>query len=151
MGFLRFPSALRSFGWSIFCCEVVPARRGLRRRFALVKCSVLMRLLHQRCALHFKTNPQSTRSLACVNCLHCPGLQVYSSFVLELSIIIKIKGGPLCIVYSRKEQCKISSTAVQIPCYFWYLTSAEKIAKPTGCFHFYYALLFSYKLLSCIG
>lgn len=60
-----------------------------------------------------------------------------SRFVLELLIIVKMKGGSVCIVYSRKEQCKISSAAVQIPCYFWYLTSAEKIAKTTGCFHFY--------------
>lgn len=62
---------------------------------------------------------------------------------------MKIKGGSVCIVCSRKEQHKISSAAVQIPCYFWYLTSAEKIAKSTGRFLFYYAFLFSYKFLSC--
>jgi len=77
-------------------------------------------------------------------------------FVLELSIIVKIKGGSVCIVYSRKEQCKISSSAVQIPCYFWYLTSAEKTAKTTGCFHFYYVFLtllllsYSYALIKSL-
>lgn len=62
---------------------------------------------------------------------------------------MKIEGGSVCIVCSRKEQRKISSTAVQIPCYFWYLTSAEKVAKSTGCFHFYYTFVSSYKFLSC--
>lgn len=61
---------------------------------------------------------------------------------------MKIKGGSVCIVCSRKEQCKISSAAVEIPCYFWYLTSAEKTARTTGLFDFCYVFLSSYSYVT---
>lgn len=61
---------------------------------------------------------------------------------------MKIKGGSVCIVCSRKEQCKISSAAVEIPCYFWYLTSAEKTARTTGLFDFCYVFLPSYSYVT---
>lgn len=149
MGLLCFPSALRSFGRSIFCCEVLPMRRGLQRRSALVKCSALMCSPQPTLRFGFVLECRAHVILHAGIAFRCPELRVYSSSVLELQIIVKIEGGSVCIVCSRKEQRKISSTAVQIPCYFWYLTSAEKIAKSTGCFHFYYTFVFSYKFLSC--
>lgn len=127
--------------WSIFCWGVVPVRRERSLQApASGKCRTgVFSLPWQLCFQMQTTCPVHAWAAS-----RCPELHVCSRLVLELLIMVKIKGGSVCIVCSRKEQCKISSTAVQIPCYFWYLTSAKKIARTTGHFHFYYVFLPSY-------
>lgn len=161
--------------WSIFCCGMVPVRRGLCRLLhwgnaallcspcteevqhwyvlpalgnATLMCSPCFEEVQHWCVLPcigkcssdvfslFCSQMQTTCPVHAGAASRCPELWVFSQLALELLIIVKIKGGSVCIVYSRKEQCKISSAAVRIPCYFWYLTSAEEDCQNYRSFSF---------------
>lgn len=123
--------------WSIFCWGVLPVRRGLCS-WCIGQCSTALFSLHwemQHCcvlpalgqyspavfSLHWQlcSQMQTTCPDHAGAASRCPELCVCSQLALELLIIVKIKGGSVCIVYSREEQCKISSAAVEIHCYFW--------------------------------